>query len=356
VNDTGVSDAYVGCTNPVLLSYQNGTRLQFRPNTTNTGAASLNVCGLGAKAIKKADGTSDPADGALTAGQTYWLRYDGTVFRIFGGGGASAIADVTGLQAALDGKAASSHGHIIADTTGLQTALDSKLDGGDSSLGPGAFDLYEQASNGSNKLTVSAPAAISSDWTLTLPASAPTGVALLTAGTLSTVAGTATDCVKVNGTSGACGGGGTNKAFLLFNPDRSTSLVCDGTTKTAFTHTITANTLAANDAVEFSVRVVTDGATGTTVSLMPEWGGVITFTQNTTGTLNGIYRWIMPVLTSTTYEVFGTKNLNNGAYVELVQENTLTADVTGSITYNLKYSCAAAPNITIVQVAKVTKP
>jgi hypothetical protein len=36
------------------------------------------------------------------------------------------IADVTGLQTALDGKAAATHSHIIADVTGLQTALDGK--------------------------------------------------------------------------------------------------------------------------------------------------------------------------------------------------------------------------------------
>lgn len=36
------------------------------------------------------------------------------------------IGDVTGLQTALDGKAASSHTHIIGDVTGLQTALDGK--------------------------------------------------------------------------------------------------------------------------------------------------------------------------------------------------------------------------------------
>lgn len=42
------------------------------------------------------------------------------------------IADVTGLQTALDGKqaagsyAAASHTHIIGDVTGLQTALDGK--------------------------------------------------------------------------------------------------------------------------------------------------------------------------------------------------------------------------------------
>lgn len=37
------------------------------------------------------------------------------------------IGDVTGLQAALDDKAASAHGHSISDVSGLQTALDGKL-------------------------------------------------------------------------------------------------------------------------------------------------------------------------------------------------------------------------------------
>lgn len=37
-----------------------------------------------------------------------------------------AISEVTGLQGALDGKAASSHSHAISDVTGLQGALDGK--------------------------------------------------------------------------------------------------------------------------------------------------------------------------------------------------------------------------------------
>jgi len=47
------------------------------------------------------------------------------------------IADTTGLQTALDGKAASSHTHIIANVTGLQTALDGKanLSGGNTFSG-----------------------------------------------------------------------------------------------------------------------------------------------------------------------------------------------------------------------------
>jgi hypothetical protein len=47
-------------------------------------------------------------------------------FRLAGGGHSHAIGDVTGLQAALDGKAASAHSHAIGDVTGLQAALDGK--------------------------------------------------------------------------------------------------------------------------------------------------------------------------------------------------------------------------------------
>ena len=66
---------------------------------------------------------------------------------------AHAIADTTGLQAALDGKQAAGsyatavHAHVIADTTGLQTALNGKAlsshthDAGDVTSGTFAYSL-----------------------------------------------------------------------------------------------------------------------------------------------------------------------------------------------------------------------
>ena len=39
-----------------------------------------------------------------------------------------AVSQVTGLQAALDGKAASSHQHTVAQVTGLQAELDGKAE------------------------------------------------------------------------------------------------------------------------------------------------------------------------------------------------------------------------------------
>jgi hypothetical protein len=65
-----------------------------------------------------------------------WDELDGNLTALNSGKAetshAHAIADVTGLQTALDGKqasgsyAAASHAHAIADVTGLQTALDGK--------------------------------------------------------------------------------------------------------------------------------------------------------------------------------------------------------------------------------------
>lgn len=56
------------------------------------------------------------------------------------------IANTTGLQTALDGKAALAHTHAITDTTGLQTALDARALKASTVLNPVASQT--PASNG----------------------------------------------------------------------------------------------------------------------------------------------------------------------------------------------------------------
>lgn len=80
------------------------------------------------------------------------------------------IANVDGLQTALDGKAAVSHTHIISDVTGLQTALDAKLEAVDLSAYTGDVDItgelvvdsynetYQTVSSTSNTTTVNCEA------------------------------------------------------------------------------------------------------------------------------------------------------------------------------------------------------
>lgn len=73
------------------------------------------------------------------------------------------IADVAGLQTALDSKAAGAHGHTIAEVAGLQTALDNKLDASFAALIPKTGQVavdFGSASGGESPLafvSVSAP-------------------------------------------------------------------------------------------------------------------------------------------------------------------------------------------------------
>lgn len=68
------TDAYTA-TIPYLFVPRKGTIVSFRPNTSNTGACSLNVNGTGALAIKNANGT-DPGDGTLVANKYTTLIFN----------------------------------------------------------------------------------------------------------------------------------------------------------------------------------------------------------------------------------------------------------------------------------------
>jgi hypothetical protein len=79
--DAGSTDAYAITLSPVPSSYTDGMVIHFKANTINTGAATLNVNSLGAKAIKK-NYNYDLADGDIKAGQRVSVIYDGTNFQM----------------------------------------------------------------------------------------------------------------------------------------------------------------------------------------------------------------------------------------------------------------------------------
>jgi hypothetical protein len=79
--DAGANDTYVITLSPVPTAYTTGMEISFKPNTGNTGAATINVNSLGAQTIKKG-GTTDLSDGDLIAGRVYELVYDGTNFQV----------------------------------------------------------------------------------------------------------------------------------------------------------------------------------------------------------------------------------------------------------------------------------
>lgn len=98
--DGGSTDAYAMTLSPAPSAYQTGALYRFKANTANTGPATLNVNGLGAKTIKKAEGgiTTDLSDNDIHVGQIVDCVYDGTNMQMqsnignsaSGGGGTDA--------------------------------------------------------------------------------------------------------------------------------------------------------------------------------------------------------------------------------------------------------------------------
>jgi len=92
-----------------------------------TEAASVPAGGTAGQVLTKVNGTDynyiwqTPSGGG---GPVAWADITGKPSQFPPETHAHGISDVTGLQTALDGKAASVHTHAIADVTGLQTLLD----------------------------------------------------------------------------------------------------------------------------------------------------------------------------------------------------------------------------------------
>ena len=77
---TGAVNTYAITLTPAITSYQAGQKFTFKANLANTGTATLNVNGLGAKTIKKLGGTTNLASGDIAINQMVEVEYNGTDF------------------------------------------------------------------------------------------------------------------------------------------------------------------------------------------------------------------------------------------------------------------------------------
>lgn len=78
--DTGTTNAYVITLSPAITALATGQLIIFQPSSTNTGAATLNVNGIGVTAIKKSQGAALVAND-IVANQMVAVVYDGTNFQ-----------------------------------------------------------------------------------------------------------------------------------------------------------------------------------------------------------------------------------------------------------------------------------
>ncbi|MES2837317.1 MAG: hypothetical protein V4667_07330 [Bacteroidota bacterium] len=80
LNSTGTGAAYA-LSYPAAFTYSSGITITFKAHTVNTGAATLNVNGLGTKDVFK-NVSSSLAFGDIAAGQFVTVIYDGTNFQL----------------------------------------------------------------------------------------------------------------------------------------------------------------------------------------------------------------------------------------------------------------------------------
>lgn len=108
MTSTGSSNAYVLTPSPAITSYTEGQRFVFKANFANTGAATVNISGLGAKDIKKFVSTDLDANDILS-GKLIDIRYDGTNFQINN----SSIVEILGDTSPQLGGALDANGFAI---------------------------------------------------------------------------------------------------------------------------------------------------------------------------------------------------------------------------------------------------
>ena len=95
------TDAYAATLAPAITAYTTDQKVYLKFTNANTGAATINLNGLGAKSIKKS-GTAALVAGDISAGQILCLVYDGTNFQVVGGGGGVSLTDPLTFKGAID--------------------------------------------------------------------------------------------------------------------------------------------------------------------------------------------------------------------------------------------------------------
>jgi hypothetical protein len=108
-DDTGAANAYVVTLPTTITTYDDYQQVVFKAANSNTGPSTINIDGVGVKAIQQYDGTPLEA-GDILQDSIIEVRYDGTAFRIMAPGAqfaTSASASEAAAAASVIAAAAS---------------------------------------------------------------------------------------------------------------------------------------------------------------------------------------------------------------------------------------------------------
>lgn len=131
LDTTGSSNTYALAANGTYSAYTRGDTFTFEANHTNTGAATLNVSSLGAKAIKHVSGAALIAN-QIQSGGVYRVVYDGTNFLLQNPSmiDSSGVLDHAGDAqfGGADGKLAIQSTSVTLDGSDSTTPVDVPID------------------------------------------------------------------------------------------------------------------------------------------------------------------------------------------------------------------------------------
>lgn len=108
----GAGDTYTLAIDATITAYKQGQVFRFIADEANTGAATLNVNGIGAITIKK-NVSSDLETGDILVNQMCYVQYDGTNFQLLLGTEAISRAQAALLTGGTTSNADSLHTHSV---------------------------------------------------------------------------------------------------------------------------------------------------------------------------------------------------------------------------------------------------
>lgn len=94
VGGTGNTITLTSASGLAIAAYAVGQVFYFKAEASNTGSVSVNIDGLGAKTVKRFDGSTDLMTDDIRAGSVVQIKYDGTNFQLDGASQSGASSDI----------------------------------------------------------------------------------------------------------------------------------------------------------------------------------------------------------------------------------------------------------------------
>ena len=338
------ADTITGTLVQTLTAYATGQQFSFVAAGTNTTAVTLNIDGLGAKAVTRT-GAVALAAGALVSGQMAIVEYDGTRFQLIN---ANAFTNLTVSGALTVGTTLAVTGVATLTAQPILSSLTASL------------PVFSDASKGlvSNAMTGTGSVVMSASPTLTgtIGAASQTLSGSLTVGTTLGVTGTATmaaisasGTLTLSATSASVLGGGTTGSASFLNSTGVAGLSVFGAT-----HATLANqTIFYGDTQKFKNTGGTEQLSITTGAVtMPGTLGV-TGTTTLSGATNGIGR--APVATVTA--AIASADQTSGTFGLIVYDSVGNAGLTvrGDRLVNIPQNATVGGTLGVTGAASITR-